>query len=186
MAFKGFPTPKQNYSKLPHAFIDSLPEIETVSELKVVLYLIRHTWGYSEYGKPKRITTDEFMRGRKRRDGSRIDAGTGLSNNSVIDGLKRALSHNFVLVESDASDLARIEKRYCLNISGMQTLHSYPQELHSSYAEVAQRSEKETLVIQEEEGLPPQKSLFSIYEEEIGLLTPLIADALEDLSDHFP
>ena len=33
--------------------------------------MTRHTWGYREYGLKKHITLDEFMHGRKRRDGIR-------------------------------------------------------------------------------------------------------------------
>jgi hypothetical protein len=151
--FKGFDKPEQNYSKLPHSFIAQLPVIDTLAELKVVLYLLRHTWGFSEYGKPKKITTDEFMNGRKKSNGERMDGGTGLSNNSVITGLEKATEHGFILVETDDTDKARIEKHYCLNMSDMQTLHtetdvnklhSNPQGLHSDCEESAQRSEKET------------------------------------------
>lgn len=140
----GFPIPEQNYSKLPHVLIEQLPNIDSMAELKVVLYLLRHTWGFSEYGKPKKITTDEFMSGRKKSDGSRMDGGTGLSNNSVITGLEKAVEHGFIVVEVDDTDKARIEKCYSLNMSGVQDLHSEPQDLHSGCAKVAQRSEKET------------------------------------------
>jgi DNA-binding PadR family transcriptional regulator len=155
-AFGGFDRPAQNYSKLPHKFIEQLPVFETMAEMKVVIYLLRHTWGFSEFGKPKKITTDEFMNGRKLKNGKRMDNGTGLSNNSVIDGLERAVSHGFVVVEVDDRDKARIEKYYCLNMSDMQTLHIDPQELevdpqevHSGYGEPAQRTEKETKEINE-------------------------------------
>jgi hypothetical protein len=144
--FMGFPRPSQNFSKLPHAFIDYLPMIDSMAELKVVIYLLRHTWGFSEYGKPKKITTDEFMNGRKKRDGKRMDGGTGLSNNSVITGLEKAIEHGFILVEVDETDKARIEKCYCLNMSDVQDLHSDPQDMHSDCEESAQRSEKETRV----------------------------------------
>lgn len=142
--FSGFDQPSENYSKLPHALISCLPEIETVAELKVVIYILRHTWGFSEYEAPKKITTDEFMNGRKKRDGSRMDSGTGLSNNSVITGLEKAVEHGFILVDVDETDKARIEKHYKLSMSDVQSLHSYPQSLHSCYANIAHRSEKDT------------------------------------------
>lgn len=151
--FTGFDKPSQNFSKLPHKFIEQLPSFETMAEIKVVIYLLRHTWGFSEYGKPKRITTDEFMNGRKKSNGERMDNGTGLSNNSVISGLEKAVEHGFIVVEVDDTDKARIEKCYCLNMSDvqdlhsetdMQDLHTIPQDVHSSYAKVAQRTEKET------------------------------------------
>jgi DNA-binding PadR family transcriptional regulator len=142
--FMGFPLPEQNYSRLPHAFIDCLPMIDSMAEMKVVIYLLRHTWGFSEYGKPKKITTDEFMKGRKKRDGSRMDAGTGMSKGSVITGLEKAVEHGFVLVEKDETDKARIEKHYCLNMADVQDLDIDVQNSDSSGTKVRQRSEKDT------------------------------------------
>lgn len=114
--FPGFTLPHQNWSKLPHQLIDALPQIETVAELKVILYVLRHTWGFAEYGRRKRITTDEFIHGRILRDGQRIDGGTGLSAPSVRTGLDLAERHGFLLVDIDDSDKARIRKYYTLNL----------------------------------------------------------------------
>jgi hypothetical protein len=144
--FPGFEQPAQNYSKLPHTLIDCLPVFSSMAELKVVVYLLRHTWGFSEYGEPKKITTDEFMNGRKRRDGTRLDKGTGLVKNSVISGLELAVEHGFILVEVDKTDLARIEKRYCLNMSDVQMLNIGVQDLDIGGSNVEHRSEKETKV----------------------------------------
>jgi len=120
-AFQGFGVPQENWSKLPHALIDALPLFKSKSELMVVLYILRHTWGYQEFGVPKRITRDEFMNGRKRRDGTRMDNGTGLSRASVTQGLKQAVEHGFLEVEMDDHDLGRVKKFYCLRMSPEST-----------------------------------------------------------------
>lgn len=115
--FAGFPRPEQNYSKLPHILIDALPLMQSEAEIKCVLYLLRHTWGFSEYDMPKQITLDEFMDGRKRKDGTRLDKGTGLSKPSVIKGLRAAEKHGFITIAiGDDSDGGRVEKLYCLNM----------------------------------------------------------------------
>lgn len=145
MTFKGFEKPTENYSKLPHSFIDQLPDIETISEMKVVLYLLRHTWGFSEFGKPKKLTTDEFSHGRKKRDQSRMDSGTGLSENSVRTGLEKAVEHGFILVETDESDRARIEKWYCLNMGDEAISEARPANFAPLGSNIAERSEKETI-----------------------------------------
>jgi hypothetical protein len=116
LSFKGFEPPRGNYSKLPHALIDQLPLIDNMAELKVVLYTLRHTWGFSEYGKPKRITLDEFMHGRKKADGTRLDFGTGLAESSVTLGLEKAVKHGFLVVLIDDSDMARRKRWYGLNM----------------------------------------------------------------------
>ena len=80
---EGFAEPEQNWSKLPHQLIEALPLIETIGEMKVILYVLRHTWGYHD--DEKKITLDEFCNGRKRRDGSRLDGGTGLDSTAGVD-----------------------------------------------------------------------------------------------------
>lgn len=146
-SFKGFKQPEQNYSKLPHEFIDLLPDITALTEIKVLVYLLRHTWGYSEYDTLKRITIDEFVSGRKRKDGTRIDAGTGLSEQGVRDGIKKALDHEYITVEVDDSDKARVKKFYGLNILGLgvQDLESGVQNLDPDPPNSIPRTEKETI-----------------------------------------
>jgi len=110
--FQGFLPPTENWSKLPHEFIDALPLVETRGEMKVILYVLRHTWGYQD--DEKKITLDEFEHGRKRRKGTRIDNGTGLTRVTIINGIKRAVKHGFLIVETDKSDRARTKKYYSL------------------------------------------------------------------------
>jgi len=112
--FQGFDEPTQNWSKLPHQLIDALPLVETVAEMKCILYILRHTWGFSEFGAPKRITMDEFCHGRKTRDGTRLDAGLGMGKQAIRKGLQRAVEHGFINIMTDDSDAGRIEKYYIL------------------------------------------------------------------------
>jgi hypothetical protein len=143
--FKGFQKPTENYSKLPHEFIDLLPEIDSLAEMKVILYILRHTWGFSEFDKPKKITLDELQNGRKRRDGSRMDGGTGLSVNSIKSGVERAVERGILTVESDETDKARIEKWYCLNMSDESNLDTRLSKVDSLPSKVDSRTEKETI-----------------------------------------
>jgi hypothetical protein len=125
MTFNGFTPPVSNYFRMPNEWINICAEITNLAELKVVQYVLRHTWGYHEYdGQPKPITIDEFMHGRKRKNGTRIDKGTGLSEMSVRNGLEKAIEHGYIICESDERDKARIKKSYKLNMltSGVQDL----------------------------------------------------------------
>jgi DnaA N-terminal domain len=88
--------------------------MKTWAEHKIVEYLLRHTWGYHEYGIKRRITLDEFMHGRKRHDGSRLDSGTGLGKKAVIDGIRAAIEQGFISEEVDGTDRARVKKYYSL------------------------------------------------------------------------
>ena len=105
--FDGFVEPVENWSKLPHTLVAALPLMDTLGEVAVVLYVLRHTWGYQEWEQPKRITLDEFMGGRKRRDGTRLDEGTGLGLNTVRRGLDRAVAHGFLTREPEERDRGR-------------------------------------------------------------------------------
>ncbi len=115
-SFPGFDIPRQNWFKMPNNWTDITAAISSIAELKVVEYVLKHTWGYQEYGMRKRITNDEFMHGRRRKDGTRIDHGTGLSKPSVIAGLKAAVEKGLLLEEIDDTDKARVKKYYCLRM----------------------------------------------------------------------
>jgi ssDNA-binding Zn-finger/Zn-ribbon topoisomerase 1 len=132
--FEGFNQPQENWSKLPHTMIESLPLVSSLGELKVIMYVLRHTWGFNDDS--KKITLDEFQHGRKRSDGSRFDNGTGLTKPTIISGIERAIEHGF-LCEHSEGDPGRVKKFYHLNMGGVKNLYRGGKEsLH--------RSEKET------------------------------------------
>ena len=115
--FGGFIPPVSNYFRMPNEWINICSEIKSLAELKVVQYVLRHTWGFQEYdGNPKPITTDEFMHGRKHKDGSRMDNGTGLSDRGVKDGVALAIEDGYLVCVVDDSDKARIKKSYSLKM----------------------------------------------------------------------
>src|SRR5215212_4365466 len=163
--FSGFDRPESNYFRMPNTWTDITAEIDNIAELKVVEYILRHTWGYQEYGLKKHITIDEFVNGRRRQDGSRMDKGTGLSERAVYDGLRKAVENRLIDEETDDSDRGRIKKSYSLRMrenahageelqtlqSGVQTLHPPLQDLHpdpqtlqARGASDAPRTEKDT------------------------------------------
>ncbi len=114
--FAGFSIPEKNYFPMPNNWTDICAEIDNLSELKVIQYIIRHTWGYQEYGGYKTISVDEFMHGRRRQDRTRMDNGTGLSEPSVKDGLKRAIKHGYLVCITDEKDKGRVKKSYGLKM----------------------------------------------------------------------
>ena len=141
--FNGFKQPKENWSKLPNELIDALSIIETIGELKVILYILRHTWGYHD--SEKKITLDEFQHGRKYSDGSRIDSGTGLSRPTILSGIEKAVEHGFINVEVDSSDKARVKKLYSLKNQGLKDFTPGVKKLYIGGKETLHRTEKETL-----------------------------------------
>jgi hypothetical protein len=151
---------------MPNTWTDITAEIDSIAELKVVEYILRHTWGYQEYGLKKHITIDEFVHGRRRQDGGRMDRGTGLSERAVYDGLRKAVENGLVEEAIDDSDRGRVKKFYSLRMRNetavaedpqslqlgvqslhppLQNLHPGPQSLQGRGAGFAPRTEKETL-----------------------------------------
>ena len=164
--FPGFDRPESNFFRMPNTWTDITAEIDSIAELKVVEYILRHTWGYQEYGIKKHITIDEFVNGRRRQDGSRLDKGTGLSERAVYDGLRKAVENGLIEEEVDDSDRGRVKKFYSLRMrqetasaervqdlqTGVQSLHPPlhnlhlgPQRLQGRGATFALRTEKDTL-----------------------------------------
>ena len=110
--FQGFVPPVDDYFRMPNEWINICAGINSLAELKIVQYVLRHTWGYQDYDGVRKLTLDEFMHGRKRRDGTRIDKGTGLSDRGVKDGIALAIEHGYLICEIDDRDRARIKKSY--------------------------------------------------------------------------
>jgi hypothetical protein len=139
--FNGFIPPVSNYFSMPNEWVNICAGIKSLAELKVVQYVLRHTWGFQEYdGRPKPITTDEFMHGRKRRDGTRIDHGTGLSDRGVKDGISLAIEHGYLICEVDDSDKARIKKSYALKmLSESSDRKNLPTELDRKNSPIPDR-----------------------------------------------
>lgn len=137
--FEGFSEPTENWFKFPVQLIHYLPDFDK-KQIVLLTYLLRHTWGYQD-DDPKKITIDEFMNGRKKRDGTRIDRGTGLAKTSIIDGLELLEQAGFITVEIDDSDKARIEKWYAPRMSKIQT--SDVQNLDTGGTKIVHRTEKD-------------------------------------------
>lgn len=116
--------PEEGHTRLPHELIEHMHRMSD-PELRIVLYIFRHTWGFQEIdneiskkklGRGKKLTTDEFMKGRKLSDGTRMDEGTGLSDRGVKNGIAQALKHGYILCEVDDNDKARIKKYYSIKV----------------------------------------------------------------------
>lgn len=176
LGFEGFDRPTANFFRLPNAWTDITAAIDSLAELKVVEYILRHTWGYQEYDIQKHITIDEFVRGRKHRDGTRMDKGTGLSERAVRYGLADALQDGLIDEEVDDSDRGRIKKYYSVRMKreeagapqvqdiavGVQSLHPGVQTLPVRGRNAAPRTEKETLERNLEENSSTQQKIWQV------------------------
>jgi hypothetical protein len=87
--FQGFNQP--NTTPTPNQFYDELlSSVKTLAELKVILYVIRHTYGWGKL--VDRISLSQFVDGIQG-----VDGGTGLSLSSVQRGLATAIDNGYIV-----------------------------------------------------------------------------------------
>ena len=118
---EGFPRPRSNWFRAPNHLTDVIAHLvaeRSYAEIVVLIYIMRHTWGYSEFDTPKHITLDEFQYGRQYRDmdRTRIDDGTGLTRSAIQRALKRLAARNMLDILTDDTDPGRIRKSYRLRV----------------------------------------------------------------------
>lgn len=174
-AFGGFAPIDATYTRTPNEIFELIPELKE-GELKCLLYIVRHTLGYHE--PTKVITFDEFINGRKRKDGTRIDEGTGLSKQTVIKSLATLYERGFVYRETNDEDRARIKHEY-----GLRYRAASPdvKNLDIRGQKSGQRSEKETLEMRRGKNRNPRRPKSCRLTDEERLAAQAAADLAETL-----
>lgn len=119
--FDGFEKPDQNWFQLPKSWATVTRVITSIAELKVVEYVLLHTWSQHEHGASRRISINEFRFGIRLDNEKRVDEGTGLSKQSIITGLKKSVQRGLLVETIDARDRARVHKSYRLRMRDDQS-----------------------------------------------------------------
>jgi hypothetical protein len=78
--FPGFSTP--NYTQVPDVVFDELLQILSGAELKVLLYIIRRTFGFKKASDD--ISLNQMLNGIVRKGGERLDGGCGIKNRTTL------------------------------------------------------------------------------------------------------
>jgi hypothetical protein len=81
--FGGFASP--NFTSVPDEFFDELVPRLGNAEIRVLLYIIRRTFGFKK--QTDAISLSQMVDGIVRKDGTRLDAGTGLKKAAVCRAL---------------------------------------------------------------------------------------------------
>ncbi len=79
-AYRGLRAPQ--YTQVPDDFFDWLAPLLNEGELRVLLYLLRRTFGFKRAADA--VSLEQLCGGIVRTDGTRLDFGTGLSRTSVL------------------------------------------------------------------------------------------------------
>ena len=91
--FKGFYVP--NSTQVPDTLFDELLSELSGAELKVVLYVIRRTFGFKRQSDT--ISINQLLYGITKKSGEVLDRGTGLSKPTLLQALKSLTDRNIIL-----------------------------------------------------------------------------------------
>ena len=173
--FEGFPA-RMQFTPIPNLFISKLlPQIEDINELKTTLYIFRAIYGKRGY--PRFVTYSELITntGLVRS----LSGSSGKPEEILSGALGMALERGTVLrLELDRDGDS--EKLYFINTENDNR--------------VLEKIRNGEIVL---EGLKPGKrvrvtetesppDIFTLYEENIGMLNPLIAEWLKEAENLYP
>ena len=97
-------------------FDELLPELSG-AELKVLLYIVRRTFGFKKDS--DNISLSQMMHGIKTRDGRVLDRGVGLTKKTVLGALRNLESDNIIICQRRQSEERGNEPtEYRLNVVG--------------------------------------------------------------------
>src|SRR5215203_3134867 len=97
--FAGFTSP--NYTQVPDELFDVLLPTLADNELRVLLYIIRRTFGFKRDADS--ISLSQMVSGIKTREGQVLDSGTGLAKSTVARGLKSLREKGIIVATRNAS-----------------------------------------------------------------------------------
>jgi len=170
--FSGFPI-KSKFTPIPNIFFSEvLPQIDDLAELKVTLHIF---WVlYQKRGYPRFITYGELaadpglMRGIE---------GQGSAPELLRQGLNRAVSRGTLLhltLERDGD----VHDLYFVNTDADRRAVD---KIKSGELELGALVKAEPSQIS-----PEQPDIFTLYEKNIGMLTPIIAEELKEAEKLYP
>jgi len=93
--YRGFPRP--NTTPTPDDLFDLFLPVLTHAELKVLLYIVRRTYGFKKSS--DRISLRQICKGIVTKSGKRLDSGTGLSRQGAITAVKSLEKRGLIVVE---------------------------------------------------------------------------------------
>lgn len=208
--FAGFPSGKNPYVPVPEAFFTVLlPEIEDTAELKVTLHLF---WLLAQkQGNPRCVSEQELLADRVLLRSLKRKGDPRPPEERLRQGLEQAVARGTLLrihlkLLSEISDQEEVIGWYFFNtarsrkvVTELQGGEMVPvsllnldeldeQESEESEALVsagkqtrARNYTKSNIQVQIE-----RPNIFVLYEQNIGLLSPLIAEELKDAADAYP
>ncbi|MBI3784815.1 MAG: replication protein [Deltaproteobacteria bacterium] len=121
--FHGFQSP--NYTQVPDELFDELLATLSGAELKVLLYIIRRTFGFKKIS--DNISLSQITDGIVTNDGKRLDSGTGLVKSTAALALKGLVDRCIIVkVRNQTPARGDVATTYALNLIKVPVQKSDP------------------------------------------------------------
>lgn len=185
MGFVGFPDVKMKAVVIPDLFFtDLLPQIDDLAELKLTLHCF---WLLNEQsGEFRYLRGEDLRQDAKLLQSMTLDSELHTPQAALEKALERAVARNTLLrLEIESPDptaaeagAVQVEDWYFMNTAkGRQTIALVRQgKLHELQSAIP---EEARLRIE-------RPNIFILFEQNVGLMTPLIAEQLRDLEKSYP
>ncbi len=174
--FEGFPA-KMQFTPIPNVFFSSLlPKISDIAELKITLHIF---WSlYGKRGYPRFITYQELLSNRSLMSSFREEAKSPdeVLRNALEIAVKRGTILHIVLDRDGAS-----EDVYFLNTESDRRVVAKIRN-----GELALAGMKAGGQAYPDIDASEQPDIFTLYEENIGMLTPMVAEELREAEKLYP
>jgi len=167
-SFSGFPR-RMRFTPVPNLFFSQLlPQIDDLAELKVTLHIF---WTlYAKRGYPKFVTYGELL-------GDKT-LMSGLGNGQALrQGLEQAVSRG-TLIHLTLVREGRTQDLYFLNTESDREAVA---KIERQELDLGALPRKEPCLEAKE-----RPNIFTLYEENIGMLTPMIAEELKEAERLYP
>jgi DnaD/phage-associated family protein len=170
--FLGFPDGKQPYTPVPDLFFSELlPEVDHLGELKVTLYIFFLL--SRQKGQRPCMSGEELASDQRLLDGL---ASPATSSEEVLrDALERAVARRTLLRVTAGEDSNQRDWYFVNSEKGRQAVD----DLLAGTWMPAESGEAVRLQVQ-------RPNIFVLYEQNIGPLTPLLAEELGEAADTYP
>ncbi len=174
--FSGFPA-RMQFTPVPNLFFSSLlPQISDIAELKTTLHIFRAVYG--KKGNPRFVTYRELVADKSLMNSLR--EGEKPVGEKLGEALKMAVRRGTILQLVVARDENR-EDIYFLNTDSGRKAVAKIQN-----GELVLAGLKAGMQAQPDGDTGPPPDIFTIYEQNIGMLTPMIADELREAEKIYP
>jgi len=171
--FPGFPDGKMRLTQVPNLFFsDLLPNIDNMAELKVTIYAF---WALSQReGQVRYLRLADFLADTEFVKG--LGPTLKLAAEALLDGIERAVARGTFLHVNVESASGKMDLYFLNTEKGRTAVNGITR---GEWRPNPDEDEPITLLIE-------RPNVFILYEQNIGPLTPIIADELRDAEQTYP